>query len=229
MRKKLAAAAVGASLLAGAGAGAALMTPVVATAADGSSSGDSGNSSGSASDETAATRPEPGQWVKDALADLVEDGTLTQAQADKVAEKLEASRPEGGPGGPGGPMGHGRGPGLSVAAEAIGIEESALAEALQGGQTIADVARANDVDVQTVIDAIVAEMNSHLDQAVSDGRLTQEQADERKAGAAERATALVNGERPAGGPGGFGGPPPGAPRSSDSTSVGSDATATSIT
>jgi hypothetical protein len=225
MRTKLAAAAVGASLLAGAGAGAALMTPVVATAADGSSSGDS---SGSSSDETATTRPEPGQWVKDALADLVEDGTLTQAQADKVAEKLEASRPAGGPGGPGG-MGHGRGPGLSVAAEAIGIEESALAEALQGGQTIADVARANDVDVQTVIDAIVAEMNSHLDKAVTAGRLTQEQADERKAGAAERATALVNGERPAGGPGGFGGPPPGAPGPSDSSREGSDATATSTT
>jgi hypothetical protein len=106
--------------------------------------------------------------------------------------------------------GHGPGPGLSVAAKAIGIEESALLDALQSGDTIADVARAHDVDVQKVIDAIVADMNSHLDQAVGDGRLTQAQADQMKANAAERATDLVNGQPPAGGPMGPGGPPPGA-------------------
>jgi hypothetical protein len=201
MRKKLAAAAVGASLLAGGAAGAMLMAPVVATAADEGSSGADPSEHGTATD-----RPEPGQWVKDALQELVDAGTITQAQADAVAEKLEESRPEHGP------MGgfRGRGPGLSVAAEAIGIEESELLEALRSGDTIADVARANDVDVQTVIDAIVADMNTHLDQAVEDGRLTQEQADERKANAAERATDLVNGELPAGGPMGRGGPPPGA-------------------
>jgi hypothetical protein len=228
MRKKIAAAAVGASLLAGGAAGAFLMTPVVATAADGSNSNGSGSSSGTGSGDS-AERPAPGQWVKDALAELVEDGTLTQAQADKVAEKLESSRPEGGP------MGRGRGPGLSVAAEAIGIEESELLTALRDGQTIADVARSKNVDVQTVIDAIVAEMNSHLDQAVTDGKLTEEQANERKANAAERATDLVNGELPAGGPGGpggpggFGGPPPGAPGATDgSTTEEGAATATSI-
>ena len=58
------------------------------------------------------------------------------------------------------------------------------------------MAEANNVDVQKVIDAIVAEMNEHLAQAVTDGRLTQAEADERKANATERATALVNGERP---------------------------------
>lgn len=136
---------------------------MVATAANGSS----GDSSGNSSDETATTRPEPGQWVKDALAELVADGTLTRAQARQVAEKLESSRPAGGPMG-GGRM-HGRGPGLSVAAEAIGIERSTLADALRDGQTIADVARANDVDVQTVIDAIVADISSHLDEALRAG------------------------------------------------------------
>jgi hypothetical protein len=221
MRKKLAAAAVGASLLAGAGAGAALMTPVVATAADGSSSS-------SSSDQNAADRPEPGQWVKDALQGLVDDGTITDAQATAVADALEAARPPGGPmGGPG----RGHGPGLAVAAEAIGIEEDALRSALQDGQTIAEVAAANDVDVQTVIDAIVADMNSHLDQAVTDGRLTQDQANEMKANAEERATALVNGERPAGGPGGPGfGPPPGAPGSADDSAAnGGDASTSSTT
>jgi hypothetical protein len=199
MRKQLAAVAVGASLLAGAGAGAALMTPVVATAADGSSNGSNGD---------APERRAPGAWVRDALQGLVEDGTINEEQATAVAEALEAARPEG-------PMGghrrFGPGPGLGAAAEALGIEASELRSALQDGQTIAQVAESRDVPLQSVIDAIVADMNSHLDEAVSNGRLTQEQADEIKANATERATALVNGERPAFGPGGRGGPPPGAP------------------
>jgi hypothetical protein len=213
MRKKIAAAAMGAALLAGGGAGAALMAPVTATAADESTS------NGSATE----TEAKPGQWVTDALSKLVDADTITQAQADAVAKALEEARPEGGPMG-----GHRGGPGLSAAATAIGIEEAALRTALEDGQTIAEVAAANNVDVQKVIDAIVAEMNSHLAEAVTDGHLTQAQADEMKANATERATALVNGERPAGGPGGPGGPgfggrfgpPPGAAAddSADSTS-----------
>jgi hypothetical protein len=216
MRKKLAAAAVGASLLAGAGAGAALMTPVVATAADSGSSDSGSSDSGSsgAGSEPGAERPAPGQWVEDALQGLVDDGTITEAQSSAVADALAAARPKGGP------MGrfrHGHGPGLEVAATAIGIEVDALRSALQDGQTIAEVAAANDVDVQNVIDAIAADMKEHLDEAVDNGRLTQERADEMKANAEERATALVNGERPAGGPG-FG-PPPGAPGSPDESST----------
>jgi hypothetical protein len=226
MRKQLAAVAVGASLLAGAGAGAALMTPVIATAADGSSgSSDSSGSSNGSTNGDATERPERGQWVRDALQGLVEDGTINQEQATAVAEALEAAKPEG-------PMGghrFGPGPGLEAAAEAIGIEASALRSALQDGQTIAQVAEANDVAVQTVIDAIVAEMNSHLDEAVTNGRLTQEQADEMKANATERATALVNGERPAFGGGGPGGPPPGAPGFDGPEGDGSDGATSSST
>lgn len=181
MPKRLAAAAVAASLLGG-GAVAVLAAPAVASA-------------DSAPAATAPARKAPGAWVKDALAPLVTDGTITQVQADAVAKALEAARPErsDGPGG---------GPGLAVAAKALGMDADALRTELRSGKTIAQVAQEKGVDVQTVIDAIVADMRQHLAQGVQDGRLTQAQADERARHATERATALVNGQRPEG-------PPPG--------------------
>ena len=210
MKKQVAAAAMGAALLAGGGIGAALMTPTLASA----ESNRATTTAASGSDRADATPAKPGAWVEDVFAKLVEDGTLTQAQADKVQAALEAARPEDGPGGPGGRRG---GPGLEAAASALGIEASELRTALEDGQTIAEVAASEGVDVQTVIDALVADMQSHLDEAVANGRLTQDQADEMKANATERATALVNGERPEPGDG----PPPGmgAPESSSSSTV----------
>jgi hypothetical protein len=54
------------------------------------------------------------------------------------------------------------GPGLDVAADAIGIEIRDLCDALRAGQTIAEVATAHGVDVQTVIDAMVADATEHI-------------------------------------------------------------------
>ena len=45
----------------------------------------------------------------------------------------------------------------SVVAKAIGITETELNTALQGGQSVAAVAKAHNVDVQKVIDALVAD------------------------------------------------------------------------
>ena len=63
------------------------------------------------------------------------------------------------------------------------------------------MAAAHDVDVQTVIDAFVAEATAHLDEAVENGRLTEAEAAERAADLEERITAHVNGEHPARGDG----------------------------
>lgn len=156
-----------------------------------------------AAEDVAAAAAEPAGWVAEALSGLVEDETLTQEQADAVQEALEEARPRRGPG-----VGrHLRGEG--VVADALGVTPEELHEALADGSTIAEVAESEGVDVQVVIDAVVADMSEHLADAVEDGRLTQEEADERLEGAEERATALVNGERPEGGPGhgpGRGGP-----------------------
>ncbi len=124
------------------------------------------------------------------------------ALPDRIAEVVER---EGLPDRPGhGHRGH-FGAGLDAAAEAIGITSEELRTALGEGSTIADVAEANDVDVQTVIDALVADAEAHIDQAVEDGRLTEDEAAERKADVAERIEAMVNGEL-RGGPDGV--PPP---------------------
>lgn len=82
--------------------------------------------------------------------------------------------PSGDPGhGPGGPGGHTEAvTDTSVVAKAIGISESDLLTALQGGKTVADVAKANNVDLQVVIDALVADGQSELDAAVKAGTLS---------------------------------------------------------
>jgi hypothetical protein len=115
-----------------------------------------------------------------------------------------------GRGGPGG--NHGFNPNetvsdLSVVAKAIGISEADLQTALDGGQTVAAVAKAHNVTAQTVIDALVADGQSELAADVTAGRLTQAQADAQKAQVTQRATDQVNGTMtggPMGGPGGFG-------------------------
>jgi hypothetical protein len=98
----------------------------------------------------------------------------------------------------------------SVAAKAIGITEAQLETALQGGQSLAAVAKSKGVDVQKVIDALVADANDELAAAVKSGALTQAQADELKANVEQRVTAQVNGTLHGHGDGGRHGLEPGA-------------------
>ena len=90
----------------------------------------------------------------------------------------------------------------SVAAKAIGISEADLLTALNGGQTIAAVAKAHNVDPQKVIDALVADGKAELAAAVKAGTITQAQADAEQAEVVARATAQVNGTMGFGGPDG---------------------------
>ncbi len=128
---------------------------------------------------------------------------------DRVAEAVNRKGPpdhEGpGHGGPG--QGGRRGPGLEAAARAIGISVEDLRTAVKGGDTVAEVAAANNVEVQTVIDALIADATTHLNQAVADGRLSEADAAERAADLSERITAMVNGTMSPGGPGRQGPPP----------------------
>jgi len=82
---------------------------------------------------------------------------------------------------------------LSVAAKAIGISEADLQTALRSGQTIAQVAKAHNVDLQKVIAALVANEQDELAADVKAGRLTQAQADQMKATLTQRITDRVNG------------------------------------
>ena len=138
-------------------------------------------------------RPERGVRLRETLQVLVDDGTLSAEQADAVAEHLAAQLPDRD-----GHRGHRGHPGTDgeVVAELLGIDVAELRSSLRDGQSIADLAEANGVDVQTVIDALVAEAESHLDLAVDNGRLTEDEAADKLVDVTERITDRVNGERP---------------------------------
>ena len=71
-----------------------------------------------------------------------------------------------------------------------------LQTALRDGQSIADIAAANGVDVQGIIDSMVDAANARIDEAVANERIDADKAAELKANVEERITARVNGERP---------------------------------
>jgi hypothetical protein len=89
--------------------------------------------------------------------------------------------------GPGMMMGNGYGQGMMwgdgepmmlAVAEALGLEPDALFTALQTGQTLAEIAETQGVDLDTVYDAMFAEAEAHITALVEAGTITQEQADE---------------------------------------------------
>ena len=127
--------------------------------------------------------PMPSARLQEVLKPLVDDGTLTQEQADKV---VAAARLAAGP--------RSRrsrwprwlrrprlmGAGLDVVATTLGItEEEVRTASCKTARRSPQLAVSNGKTGQDVIDAIVAEVKTHLDEDVADGELTQEEADER--------------------------------------------------
>jgi hypothetical protein len=97
-----------------------------------------------------------------------------------------------------------RGDDLAAAATYLGTTADDLQSKLASGQTLAQIADATSgKSASGLIDALVAHEKTELQQAVTDGKLTQSQADQLETNLSDRITALVNGTRPAGpGPGG---------------------------
>jgi hypothetical protein len=117
----------------------------------------------------------------------------------------------GGPGGPGGPGGFGRGgPSFTAAAQAMGISVDQLRQELPG-KTLADVARAHNVDPNAVASALKTAAASRIDQDVTAGRLTADQASQAKQQANTRIDQQMTQQQPTGGPGRPAGQP-GSPR-----------------
>jgi len=116
--------------------------------------------------------------------------TLSNAQDATTDSATSSDDPR-----PGGRFGH-RGESLAVAAEALGMTAEELRAELADGKSIAQVAEAEGVDLQTVIDALVADGTTRLEEAI--------------AALPDRVTEMVNrtgwGEHGPGGPGGHDGP-----------------------
>ena len=128
-------------------------------------------------------------------AELKED--VTDRVEDRIDDDFGGGRPGRGFGG--GRRGFGgRLFDLDVAAEALGISDDELEDALEDDQSIADVAAARNVNVQTVVDALVADADAEIDEAVADGDLDAEDAAELKEDVTDRVEDLVDND------GGFG-------------------------
>ena len=125
----------------------------------------------------------------DVLKQAVEEGLLTQEQADRMAEHwadgqgpmgfgMPGSRGHSGRGGPGWEMGPRGGTSIiSVAAEKLGLTVDELVKAMGTGKSIADVAKEKGVGLTVIVEAVVAERTDQLKALIKDGRLTQEKAD----------------------------------------------------
>ncbi len=93
---------------------------------------------------------------------------------------------------------------LDPVAKALGISAADLKADLAKGQTIAQIAKAKSVDLNTLINTLVADASKRIDQAVTDKKLTQAEADKLKAALKTEITDLVNNGFPKGPKGGFG-------------------------
>ena len=211
VKKTVAATAIAASTLGGIAAGATLFTPGSAGAQDDADpTTDDTTTDDTGAEDTDGARPAFGDHITEALQPLVDDGRLDAELVDDIIEALEAARPERGERGPGMRGHHGFGGGADIA-EVLGLEAGELREALADGQSIAEVAEAQGVAVDDVVDAIVSATEERLADAVENGRIDEERAEEILSDAAERAEDMVNGELELGrrgpgrrGPGGFG-------------------------
>ncbi len=82
---------------------------------------------------------------------------------------------------------------LETIADVLGTDVAAIREALANGQTIEDLAGAQS---QAVIDALTADANAAIDQAVVNGRIPEDRADDAKARAAEAIERFVSQTHP---------------------------------
>ena len=188
MNKKIVSLGLGAGLAAGSFAG-LVAVPAISGAQTAST-----NSNAATTAPADQGRPDPSARFAETLKPLVDNGTITQSQSDAVIAALVAD-------GPHGDMKGGRGgPGMDVAAQALGMSADELHTALDGGQTLAQIAESKGVSVQVLTDALAAAERTHLAQEVADGRLTQDRADQMLANVDQHVADIINGVRPQAGP-----------------------------
>ena len=143
------------------------------------------------------------QALENRVDAAVAAGRLTKEQGNALKARIESGEvplfPVGGrhhEGGPG--FGHFRhhGPNLDAAAKYLGLTEEQLRTELEGGKTLAQVAKAHGKTTDGLVQALVDSAKEKLDAAVKAGRLTRAQADAMLAGLEARITDFVNGRFP---------------------------------
>lgn len=131
----------------------------------------------------------------------VQQGTLTQAQADAIKARIAAGDTSAlfDGRGLGGKLGeqHGGVNGVNVAqaiydaaAKTLGITTAELQTQLRSGQTLAQIAQTKNTTEQAVVNAALAAAKTQLSAAVTAGTITQAQADAKYAELQQQGAAL---------------------------------------
>lgn len=124
--------------------------------------------------EDGEDRPDRAERRQARVDRLVEDGVITQEQADDLAsvrDAIQTNREEM------------RAEKQQAIADALGISVEDLEAAKEEGTSLADLAGDN---VSALVDLFTEQSTERINEGVADGRLTQEQADEKLAGLEER-------------------------------------------
>lgn len=171
------------------------------------------------------------------LAQMVTDGKLTQAQADQIKTEIESGDhiffgaggfgmkgDRGGHDGPGGVMGIRDDAALATF---LGIDQATLRTELQSGKTLATVATDHGKTRDQLKAFLTDQLTKDLAQKVTDGKITQAQADQMKTQMTSNLDGMIDGtfqgrghgdgHRGPGGPGGMN-PNGSAPQGASSTS-----------
>ncbi len=121
------------------------------------------------------------------LQRLVEDGTITQAEADEMLAEFDVFFEDmpvdfdddmyfEDPMFPCGDLGEDTY--FSTLMDVLNLDEDALFDAFDSGKTIAEIAKDQNVDVQKVIDALVAAEKASIEEMVDAGYISRAKADE---------------------------------------------------
>jgi hypothetical protein len=125
-------------------------------------------------------------------------GRITKAEGDVMKQRIESGEfPLFGIGpGAGGFEHHEFFGGLDPAASYLGLTEDQLHAQLEGGKNLADIAKARGKSVDGLVQALLADAKTHLDEAVADGHITKAQETQMLSKLEEGIRAMVNGSSP---------------------------------
>jgi polyhydroxyalkanoate synthesis regulator phasin len=145
------------------------------------------------------------------LDEAVAAGKISPEEADQIRQRIEKSQGLG--------LGlrgwriHALGGIVSSVAETLDMTPREIVQDLRQGQSLAEIGQAKGVSTDTLKSAILTAADEKLDQAVADGKLTQDQADKIMTRLTDNIDKILNWKRGSGGeglPGRGGGMPWGA-------------------
>jgi len=131
------------------------------------------------------------------LDEAVAAGKISPEEADQIRQRIEESKGLGLR--PGIGMRHWRARALGgivkSVAETLNMTPREIVQDLRQGQSLAEIAQAKGVSIDTLKSAIVDAAKEKLDQAVADGKLTQDQADKIMTRLTDNIDKIVNWKR----------------------------------